>query len=194
MACRGSVATGGGVGGVFFAEKIEFDGIVFEEEGDGPVEDDAKAAFPARHLHDVVGAPDPPSGEALNFEDEEARDAVVMAEGGEHAEGFVDEGFQLWIGGIGGLSEDDGEIVCEDFGFAEGVLCERRVGLSVGIGDGGAVSKGPDFGMLFGTHGGFDNKAAVFGFFEGEVLEQRIWTEARGEEDGFGFDDVVWGG
>ena len=86
-----------GVGfvGVFGAEEVEFDDVVSEEESDGPVEDDAEAAFPAGHLHDVVGAPDPPGEEAAEFELHDASDAGVATEGGEHAEGLVFEGMEF---------------------------------------------------------------------------------------------------
>lgn len=187
---------GVGFGGVFGAEEVEFDDVVSEEEGDGPVEDDAEAAFPAGHLHDVVGAPDPPGEEAADFEGGDAADAGVVAEGGEHAEGLVFEGLEFWGFLVAALlgADDGGDVFGEGACFAESVLGEGRVGLAVFVGDGGAVAEGPDFGAFPGAHGGFDDDAAVAGFLEGEVVDEGVGDDAGAEHDGFGVDDLFSSG
>jgi hypothetical protein len=116
-----------------------------------------------------------------------------VAEGGEHAEGFVDEGFELVVdGAIAELAvaalDDAGDIAGEDAGFAEGMLGEGRIGVAVLVGDGGAITECPDGGVGGAAHGGLDDDAAVLGLFKWKVAEEGVGDRAGGKEDGLGLD------
>lgn len=137
----------------------------------------------------VIGAPDPPGDEAVDFEFEDAADAFVTAEGGEGSLIFVDEGF-------GRFAANDGcDISADQAGFSQGVLGELGIGLAFGIGDGGAITEGPNAGMGFAAHGGIDCHAIFWVLFYRERSDEGIHSYAGGENDcvgikGFGFSDM----
>jgi len=66
---------------VRFAEQRDIDlrDVGAEEEGDGPVQNDPQPAIPARHLEQVVRAPDPPRDEAREMQPEDLDDGARTA-------------------------------------------------------------------------------------------------------------------
>src|SRR5687768_7666996 len=168
---------------VLVAEEVELDDVVFEQQRDRPVEDDAQPALEAGHLHEVVAPPDPPGEEATQLDPHDPADAVVVTERRERSEAFVDERLQLYWRSALRRADGCDEVPRQHLRLAHRVLGERGVWVSLRIGDGGAITQRPDAAVARHAHARVDQHAPALALFQRHVLQQRIRRDTRGEDD-----------
>jgi len=166
----------------------ELDGLLLEDEGEGPVDDDAEAARPAGHLHEIDGSEEEPREETGDLDPEDAGDGGAAADGGEGAEGAEFEFLERFaLQGVDDVTGGDGTL-------ARRVLGGGGVGLAFSIGNERRVSDGPevlealDLGGLVA-----DDIAALVQRESFDLLEKRAGVDAGAPDGGAGGEDFSAG-
>src|SRR5689334_21408863 len=87
----------------------ELHNVAAEKQGNGPVDHHANAAAPMRHAQEVIAPPDPPGHESAQAKTINLSHALRVTEGGEGADGFIDERPERFI------AQGCGDVLREDF-------------------------------------------------------------------------------
>src|SRR3954451_964121 len=155
------------------AEPTKLSQVAAEEEGHGPVDDDAGPALRQRELVQVVAPGHEPPGKATKADPEDVGDPLVAAERRDLAQHAVAVRLEVGL-----------QVLREPPRLSKRVLAGRGIGrVRLRVGNAGAVAERPDVLRVADPEELVDLDAVPVVERESQVVQDRVRANARGPDE-----------